>query len=385
MNNIENVIPFKQACVSLSSEQTIKNGIECILSLIQCHTFDEKARLISEWFCRIGLQDVCVDGECNVCGTYKSEVYNHKTIALCAHYDTVLAYDANTFIGFGNSAIYGIGSADNGSGLRTLIQLAQTIVSNALFKNVEIKFIATFGEECGGCCKGAQFVADNYNVDYAIVVDGILPNTIIVGGESVVRSHVYLANNSERSNRSRYANCAIQACNAIVKLERYARQNNYTFNVGSMVTNNEGPSSKPSSIEFDIELRSKDRDINQEEIKALITHVCSQCRHIDVNFTDCRLYGAKSTNERLLNAVYKSYNAVYGENYCQTLTEKYTSSDCNPFLVKQVPTIGVSGGGESWNTHTRKEKLVIDETFVKQPLVILNTLYILDQTIDVSS
>src|SRR5690606_6759109 len=145
------------------------------LAQVAAPPFHEQQR--AEFFARLlaqaGLEDVHIDEEGNVLGTYRGVARRPKLI-LSAHLDTVFppGYDPTPRIDE-EGVIHGPGIGDDTAGLTALLSLARAFIANDIRPVGDILFVGTVGEEGRGDLRGVKYLfASHSDIDGFISIDG---------------------------------------------------------------------------------------------------------------------------------------------------------------------------------------------------------------------
>jgi tripeptide aminopeptidase len=154
---------------------------QCELTEIPAPPFAEtaRARWLLDRFIDLGLNDVHVDTEGNVLGTYAA--YNHADqnsdcVVIAAHLDTIFAAGTPLIVREEAGRLYAPGISDNGCGLAALLALATAMRSAELAVSRDLLFVATVGEEGEGNLRGVRALfrdlKERRHVCAAIMLDG---------------------------------------------------------------------------------------------------------------------------------------------------------------------------------------------------------------------
>lgn len=140
------------------------------LELVQVPSspFQEQVRAeeIARRFQAAGLEDVHIDAEGNVLGTYRGAARRPKLV-LSAHLDTVFppGYDPTPRIDE-EGVIHAPGIGDDTAGLTALLAIARALRAAGVETGGDIVFVATVGEEGAGDLRGAKHLfATHQDID----------------------------------------------------------------------------------------------------------------------------------------------------------------------------------------------------------------------------
>jgi len=146
------------------------------LELVQVPSspFEEQVRAeeIARRFRAAGLEDVHIDEEGNVLGTYRGAA-GRPRLVLSAHLDTVFppGYDPTPRIDE-NGVIHAPGIGDDTAGLTALLAIARALAAAGVQIEGEILFVATVGEEGAGDLRGAKHLFRSFaGIDGFISID----------------------------------------------------------------------------------------------------------------------------------------------------------------------------------------------------------------------
>jgi tripeptide aminopeptidase len=129
---------------------------------------DYRTRLID-----VGLQDVRMDKEGNVCGMIQGTGKGPKLL-VSAHLDTVFPEGTDTSVKEKNGKLYAPGISDNARGLATVLGIARAFRASGIKTVGDVMLCGNVGEEGLGNLRGVKALfRERKDIDAFIAVDGI--------------------------------------------------------------------------------------------------------------------------------------------------------------------------------------------------------------------
>ena len=349
---------------------------QCELTGIPAPPFAEtmRARWLLDRFIELGLNDVHVDMEGNVLGTYAAHNHadqNSDCVVIAAHLDTIFAAGTPVTVREEAGRLYAPGISDNGCGLAALLALATAMRSAELTVSRDLLFVATVGEEGEGNLRGVRALfrdlKERRQVCAAIMLDGAGTTHAVTEALGCRRYRVTINGPGGHSWTNATTPSAIttlaRALTTLTDAEMPASPRT-TLNIGTI----QGGSAINAIAEeatAGIDTRSTD---GQELIRLeVLLHraiedavLLSNARARDAGADGRMTYSVELIGDRpaaeldedapLLNAL------LAVDRHLNIRTErKVASTDANIPLSLGINAITVGGGGTAGGVHTRAE------------------------------
>jgi tripeptide aminopeptidase len=334
---------------------------------IPAPTFQEQERgkFMAAEFRRIGLIDVTTDKVGNVLGWRRGKA--DRTLALCAHMDTVFAKDVDVSVRKEGNLYRGRGLTDNSVAIMALLALAEALDAGKIQTSHNLLFVASVCEEGLGDLKGVKFLLQEGplkgKVDAFIAVEGADTGFVLNRALGSKRYRMTVSGPGGHSwgdfGRPNPVNALGRIIAQLADLKVTNRPRT-TFNVGRIGGGN-SVNSIPEKAWLEIDMRSESQVTLKELEKQVLAVAQAEFseenkRHngtklkLDLAMIGDRPSGTTDPNHPLIKAAFRA-SAVVG------ITPRLVigSTDANTPISLGIPSIALGAGGVGGELHSLNE------------------------------
>ena len=370
LNSLRQHPGINKAFSFIRNSETAFTAEQIRICEIPAPTFAEQERgeYIAARFRDLGLAEVEIDLEGNVCGLLHGQA-DDILVAVSAHLDTVFPLDTDVRVRRYAAKLVAPGIGDNASGLAAMIAMIEAIKAAGIRPRGSILFVATVGEEGEGDLRGARFLFTQHHlagrITHFISFDGPGCELITTQALGSRRYRITLEGPGGHSWTDFGVVNPIHALGrAIARLSELSVpfEPRTTYNVGRIV----GGSSVnviPERASIDVDIRSvEESELSRVEDFLLssvnfavraensIRAASHQGLKVDVNLIGHRPSGDTSRNSRIVELAIEATKAVGFKPLINC-----ASTDANIPISMGIPAITIGAGGKGGDAHRLSE------------------------------
>lgn len=341
------------------------------INAISAPTFAEERRA-SDYAARLtalGLHNVHIDAAGNALGTFRG-TGNGPTVAVAAHLDTVYPMSADLTVREKEGRYYAPGIADNARSLAAILVIVRALKDSGIQPEGDIIFCANVGEEGLGDLKGVKHLFNTHPEISAFI--GLEPVLSRAGDEPIT----YISTGSRRfkitfkgpgghSYEAFGKPSAIHAMGrSIAHIDelRVPTEPKVTFNVG-VVDGGQSVNTISGESSMLIDMRSDDKvqlakiesdvkDAVRQAVQETNKRWNSTSISADVALIGDRPAGRMAVDAPIVQAALAAASAL-GR---RPVLDVAHSVDANLPMSRGIPSITMTGGGDSGGIHSSKDE-----------------------------